>query len=568
MKYNHLIYTIRIMKISTLLFVCTFLFSQVAVAQNNIKTAWGSTNVRYAPNEKPQEVNGKTLLLTAWKGERINAQFVVWNEGEKESSVTFAVSDLSNAKGDVIPQSHISGGFVETVLADEFSGCGSHAIDKYGEYEIADRISKQQSRLFAPSVTRGGWLTIKIPQETPAGSYRGTITIESEGAQTQTLKYTVKVIDHTLPEPAQWAFHLDLWQNPYAIARVHKVELWSKEHFDAMRPYMEELASAGQKVITATLIDRPWNGQTYDPFGSMVTWIKKANGEWMYDFTIFDMWVQFMMDCGITKEITCFSMIPWKLSFQYYDQASNSNKEVKAAPGEELYNTHWGNMLEAFCTHLKQKGWFDITCIAMDERSMEQMQKAIKLIHDRAPGLKISLAGSYHPEIKDELYDYCVGEVDKQFTPEEVERRRSEGKITTYYTCCSSHRPNTFTFSAPAEAEFLGWYAQQKGLDGFLRWAYNSWTIDPVKDSRFSSWSAGDTYLVYPQAETSVRWERLVEGIQSFEKFNILKKEATEAGNKSQLSKLDAILRLIDASKLEHEVNAMVDEAKRRLNKL
>ena len=157
-------------------------------------------------------------------------------------------------------------------------------------------------------------------------------------------------------------------------------------------------------------------------------------------------------------------------------------------------------MLEQFAMHLKDKKWFDITCIAMDERALDQMQKGIHLIHERAPGLKISLAGNYHPEIEKDLYDYCVDEqIKEQFSQSVIERRRAEGKKTTYYTCCSTHCPNTFTFSAPAEAEFIGWYAIRKGLDGYLRWAYNSWTADPVSDSRFTAWSGGDTYIVYPE---------------------------------------------------------------------
>ena len=70
------------------------------------------------------------------------------------------------------------------------------------------------------------------------------------------LKIEVEVLNHTLPSPEDWKFHLDLWQNPYAVARYYQVPLWSKKHFEAMRPIMKKLADTGQKVITATL-ERP-----------------------------------------------------------------------------------------------------------------------------------------------------------------------------------------------------------------------------------------------------------------------------------------------------------------------
>ncbi|RLE02644.1 MAG: hypothetical protein DRJ13_05350, partial [Bacteroidetes bacterium] len=411
------------------------MISQIAAAQSNIEIAWGSTDIRYFHNEKPNDVSGSALELTAWRGERVNAQFVVWNEGETEQGAAFTLANLTDNRDNEISSENISAGYVETVVTDTFSGCGRHEVEKYGTYVVADMIDNKTSRIFAPDDTRGAWMTIQIPQEAKAGIYMGSVTVESKDGTTQVLKYSVKVLDRILPSPDQWNFHLDFWQNPYAIARVHNVDLWSEEHFEAMRPYMLMLASAGQKVITTTLIDKPWNGQTLDPFGSMVTWIKKADGEWEYDFSIFDMWVEFMMDCGITQEIACYSMIPWNLSFQYFDEASKTNKYIKSSPGKKLYNEHWGRMLEQFAAHLKDKDWFDITCIAMDERALDQMQKGIRLIHEKAPGLKISLAGNNHPEIEKDLYDYSVDEQDKnQFSESVIERRRAEGKKTTYYT--------------------------------------------------------------------------------------------------------------------------------------
>ena len=62
------------------------------------------------------------------------------------------------------------------------------------------------------------------------------------------------------------------------------------------------------------------------------------------------------------------------------------------------------------------------------------------------------------------------------------------------------------------------------GYDGYLRWAYNSWVKNPNQDTRFRTWTAGDCFLVYPGC-SSIRMERLVQGIQDFEKIRILKSE-------------------------------------------
>ena len=550
-------------------FAVMAMLAMLLPVQAQLSVRWGNVDTRYPVNAADAVSSAAVNEAVAWKGERVNLQLVVTNKGAAADSCTvkYVFSELKNGKS-VIPATNVVGGFVQPVITDRFTGCGKHDVDAYGENYVADRITGTNPTVVDGGAVRGLWLTVQVPQDAKAGTYKGYVELDVNGKATK-YSYTVKVLDRTLLSPAEWAFHLDLWQNPYAIARVHNVELWSKEHFDVLRPYMLKLASAGQKAITATLIDRPWDGQTFDPFGSMVTWIKKADGTWLYDFTIFDRWVEFMMDCGINKEITCFSMIPWKLSFRYYDQATHSHKHINCAPGDEAYAQFWGGMLSAFAAHLKEKGWFDKTFISMDERSLQQMQAAIKVIKDHAPGMKISMAGNYHAEIEADIFDYCLDIFAYDaYTPELIAKRRAQGKVSTYYTCCSAEYPNLFTFSAPADAEFIALEALAKDLDGYLRWAYNSWTIVPEKDSRFTAWPAGDTYVIYPFSISSVRWERLVQGIQQFEKYKILLAEAEAKGNTSRVKALKKLLKSVDIKKISTDSEKIVNGFRNGLNKM
>lgn len=545
---------------STILLLATV----IQYATGQVTAVWGNADTRYPVEQATVIETSAVNNVTAWRGERVNLQLLV---GCKSDSVqvSYSFGELKCGKN-VISSDNVIGGFVQPVITDKFTGCGHHDIEANGCNLSADRITADSITLLAPNTFRGLWLTVQIPHDAVSGEYTGTVTV-SAGGENIKRSYKVNVLKRTLPAPSEWKFHLDFWQNPYAVARVHNVELWSKEHFDAMRPYMLKLASAGQKVITATLTHKPWNGQTYDPFGSMVTWVKKADGTWWYDFTIFDRWVEFMMECGINKEITCFSMIPWNLSFRYYDQASDSHKEMKCSPEEEKYALFWGGMLKAFAAHLKEKGWFEKTFISMDERSLSQMQAAIKVIKKYAPGMKISMAGLYHPEIEADITDYCLDiETYKSYTPELLARRRSEGKISTYYTCCSAEYPNLFTFTDPADAEFIALEALVRDLDGYLRWAYNSWTVEPEKDSRFTAWPAGDTYVVYPFSISSVRWERLVQGIQQFEKYKILLNEAEKSDDKRTIARLEKLLKIVDISKIADDSEKMVNKFRKGIN--
>lgn len=536
------------------------------------QVSWGSTDIRYKKEEPaPIARLKKNINLTAWKGERVSAQLVVWTP-EALDNLSFIVSDLTSGK-ETISKDNVRTGFVRYVMTDELNkdgkgGCGYRKSSDYDSTLVADPIDHIASTLTVPAnATQGGWISVRVPQQVKAGKYTGTVTVKDGDKVLSELKLAVNVKNRTLPASTEWAFHLDLWQNPYAEARYYNVEPFSKEHFDRMRPDMQNYVDAGGKVITASIMHKPWNGQTYDPFESMVTWLKKADGTWYFDYTVFDKWVEYMMSLGVKKQINCYSMVPWRLSFQYFDQASNSFKYLDAKPGEAAYDEFWGNMLTSFAKHLKEKGWFDITHISMDERPMKDMLATLKVIRKADKDFKVSLAGTYHDELVKELHDYCIA-IGEKFPAEVIKSRKEAGQVTTYYTCCTEPRPNTFTFSAPAEAEWLGWFAAKENLDGYLRWALNSWVKNPLQDSRFTAWAAGDTYMIYPEGRSSIRFERLIEGIQSYEKIRILKEEFEKKGNKSAIKKIDKILKAFDEFSLEEIPAAtVVTKAKEAINK-
>jgi hypothetical protein len=104
-------------------------------------------------------------------------------------------------------------------------------------------------------------------------------------------------------------------------------------------------------------------------------------------------------------------------------------------------------------------------------------------------------------------------------------------------------------------------------MDGYLRWAYNSWTKQPLTDSRFTAWPAGDTYQVYPGPLSSIRFEKLIEGIQDYEKIQILKKEYRNKKQTAKLNQLEAALQQFKIGSLAKTPAAeMVAKAKGLLN--
>ena len=545
--------------IVTLMIAVALPVLMAAQPQSSFKLEWASTGSHCVIGGGPSlDYQKKAFNHSAWRGEKVFAQAVISSDTELED-VTLSVSDLSNGKSG-IKSGNISVQFVSFVVSDlldttKYGQCGQRQDkSEWGEVLVADVLDLKESMNIPSGRKQPVWMTVNVPSDAKPGKYTGRMSVSSSNAKTRSLPVELVVSDHILPPAHDWTFHLDLWQNPYSVARYAGVPLWSEAHFEAMRPVMRMLAEAGQKSVTATIMNRPWNGQTEDAFGSMVTKIRRIDGSWLYDYTIFDRWVEFMFSLGIDRQINCYSMIPWALEFDYYDQATSSPTTFQAAPGSEEYNEYWGSFIADFSRHLKAKGWFEKTMIAMDERPMESMQAVLSLIRRTEPDFKISLAGNYHEPINLGIADFSEGFAPKKEFPESAKAKRKElGLTTTFYTCCAEAHPNMFVISDPDEAAWLGWFAQAENYDGYLRWAYNSWTMDPLADARFRTWPAGDCFVVYPGGRGSVRFSKLVEGIQDFEKIRILKEQWRKEDDDSKLSHLAGILKSFSSEKLLEE---------------
>jgi len=532
---------------------------------------FGSVDTRYSRSIPPVEGITGSIEKTGWRGEKLSFQAIYWSK--TPAGLTRIIpGDLTGEKGN-IDAAKIEIRTVKYLLADEFlDGCGYRDKDTIASHLSPDLLENKGEFSLPGYQSRPVWITVDIPEDANPGIYKADITAFSE-SDTLVTSIILNVQDMLLPSPDRWSFHLDLWQNPWAVARYHDVEPWSQEHLDLLKPLLEMLASAGQKCITTTINDHPWGGQTFDPYGSMITWLRNSDGTWDYDYSVFDIYVNLAMDCGIKSSINCYSMVPWGNRITWYDQDSARFLSSTVMPGSEEYEQLWRPFLFDFRAHLMESGWLDITSLALDERSAEEMSHMFSFLQKTVPEFKISMAGNYFDDINGFIDDYSFNwrELSNRSSTIAAERR-ARSQVTTYYVACGIPKPNNFTFSPPAESCYEGWFAAAMGLDGFLRWAYNSWPEDPVNDSRFISWPSGDTYFVYPEARSSIRFERLVEGIQDYEKIRILKNKlagdsSVEAARSEKL--LKDFLDSINIQSLENrQAEAIVNEGKKLVDSI
>jgi len=296
-----------------------------------LHSGFGSVDVAYSRSIPPEGDVSESIQLQGWKGERVHCQLLVWSAGSGEN-IRITASGFSGEYFQ-IEQAQVSISVVTYVLTDAFPG-GNDRQDKtnFPVHLKPDRLSGTDCFSLAAPGTRPVWISVDIPREAPAGIYHGTISRQSASGM---VKHPIilEVLNATLPDPSEWSFHLDLWQHPDAVARYGRVALWSPEHLSLLRPMLTMLAQAGQKCITTTLIEEPWNHQTYDDFGGMIKWTKRTDGTWTYDYSHFDTYVALAMESGITRQIHCYSMVPVGNRISWFDENSAKAVTAELLPG-------------------------------------------------------------------------------------------------------------------------------------------------------------------------------------------------------------------------------------------
>ncbi len=511
-----------------------------------LHVSFASKDKHYPHHEVPFITPSLRWSATAWRGQRVNAQLVFWAK-QAVQQVRCSITGLKSQTGHTIPSSAIRLRPVGYVLSNLPSGSDQsdcEHIDQSAVHLVPDVLEHVGSFHIDANTSQPVWMTIDVPRDTPAGVYTGTLSVTAVGEAAIPLSVTINVQAATLPKVADWKVRLDLWQNPWAVAHFHGVRPWSKSHLELLRPHLKMLAEAGQKFVTTYVCHSPWGDVTHVADETMVEWIRHADGSFSFDYTIFDTYVALAQQCGITDAITCYTVQPWGHRIRYLDEETGNYVWNRWPPDSQEFEEFWAQFLENLRGHLKQQRWFDKTYLGVNERKMEETIQAVKTIRRDSPDWKISFSGNWHEQLDLPSDDYSAA-FGKLMNREQIQNRRERGATTTFYVSCDPPRPNTFTFSPPAESTWMGWYAAANGLDGFVRWAYDSWTAEPLRDTRHVQWPAGDCFLVYPDARSSIRFERLREGLVDYEKVRLLREQLSKQGGDEAaiaLARLDKML--------------------------
>lgn len=443
------------------------------------------------------------IALSGWKGETVSFRH-----------------DIVNRTGAAVRCAPSFGGLPAgwSAKAGVLRGV-SYAVEPWGDvYRTApDRVEWNGATNLAAGAGCAAAGSVVIPPSAAAGDYAFFFNGE---------KVTVHVADRVLPPPREWKYEMNMWHNPFSMARLTGTRLWSDEHFEAMRPFMALTAAWGQKGICTSISDYPWDHQCYDGYTTMIRHIKNPRtGKWSFDYTVFNKWVEFNFATGNGRSIECYSLCPWGYAVYWEDTTGHPNR-LEAKPGTKEFEEYWTPFLRDFSAHLKRKGWLEKVRLSFDERDAGDMKKIVDFLKRVAPEFLVSAATNENAEKYDgvDTAGFSVGmwQIDRKFLDKCHERRARGVRTGSTYVCCVPEKPNNFLWSDPDDCFWIQVYPIAHGMAGATRWTVNSWPRDPMNDATYYGWPASDTYFVYPDASPSIRYLLILNGVQNGEKWRIM----------------------------------------------
>lgn len=392
---------------------------------------------------------------------------------------------------------------------------------------------------------------LNLNSDIKAGEYRFCVNLySSNGLNDEELidteEITLLVYDCELPKPSNYTLYTDIWQHNSNIARTFGVELWSDEHFLYISKVLDKLIQLGQKSMTLVVSDCPWRGWgcylmrdfPANMFEySIINTSRDVNGNFIYDYSAMDRYIELCLNKCINGDITLYGLIGiWKMP--YFNTKSPEYPEtvkiryLDNKDGAYRYMTTRDeivNYISSLFTHLKEKGLWDMVRIGADEPSMpESFIQNLDILKSIDSDIKLKLAID-KPEIIDTLGKHA-SDIAYSF-PCTLKTYQKSGlnHKKLWYVCNIPDRPNSLLDSPSTDTVALGILNHVFGFDGFLRWAFTSWTTSPLSDIRYNinGLPAGDMCLVYPDTQgdilESLRFIQLKHGILMYELLNIVK---------------------------------------------
>jgi hypothetical protein len=504
-------------------------------------SVWWCEPERKVSRGRPVPTDGsEAVRIRAAANEYEAAQLVVTAQ-DGVQAVRLTAGDLRSDTGAVIPAQDVE---IRTVAYVPIQ----HPTDELGAVDVwPDPLPMHDGPVaLSPGENQPFWVTVHVPAGTPAGDYRGRLTMELDET-TVAIPLDVHVWSFDLPQEThlRTGFGLSSW----LLRRYHN--LASDEELRRVhRMYLEEFAR--HRIA-------PYS------FGRNigVDWVGTSGIglQPKLDVEGFDEDTRFALDqLGFNS---------FRLNLEGMGGGTfHSRRLGRIGPYEQGTPEHemsFKRYAWAVQEYLDQRGWLDKAYVYWfdepDEKDYDFVREGMELIHRSAPKLTRMLTEYPDPGLHDGVDLWCIPTY--TLTPTTLQNPETAGDEFWWYLCTQPKAPyfGLFIDHYGTELRLWAWETWKFGLDGLLVWQTMYWTSgnaypgdqmqNPWQDAmswtsgyglqpgEHRPWGNGDGRFLYPPNRDpgtdqtkylegpvpSIRWELLRDGIEDYEYLWLLQQE-------------------------------------------
>ena len=484
------------------------------------------------------------LKLFALRGETISGQCVLLAHEDLQDLV-LSLSPLRQTQGGgLISEENIHGNFVGSIFIEKNSPNRSvNSLLRPAPAWFPDYLSDEARCSMTNGQRKAVYVTVKVPPDTPAGDYAGTLAATA-GTARVTLPVLLQVYPLTLPKERH--LFVTEWFSTSDFKKHHQVDPANPEQFyRLLATYAQNMAEHRQNAFRLGL--------------DSIECRREADGKLQFDFSRFDTLAQVFwdtpgMDLLETGFVARFGKGGWSGTEILLEDfpVRESNGGRASIRGKEFLP----EFLPALVAHLRAKGWLDKTvfhiCDEPSDHNVMAWREASEYVHRFGPELhRIDAIETPH----------CLGALEVwvpkldhlatwQAAYEEAQRQGHEVWFYTVGIYQGGSLLNKTVDVPLIETRLMHWLNYRYQLPGYLHWGFNAWTDDPI---RAPGLHRGDGWHVYPKKEgllNSIRWEQMRNGLQDYECLWLLEDRISRL--KANLPKRAAAL--IDARQRSLEI--------------
>jgi hypothetical protein len=518
--------------------------AQMTELKENVQVWAVPAEQKVRPKDKPETSNlvwsgEKKLITVAGAGnEHVPFQVVItapvpegWRP-KAPDGFFITVTDLTSSSGKVIPQKQVSlflEHYIQIYAISSPIGATGYWPDALAPLKESFSMQAQ----YAVVGNRPVWIDVYIPSGTPAGKYKGIITVTRYEKVVESLGVEVEVFNFSLPEQTHLITYVNIskgelarfYNKPVASPEIeqltlnyfdflfaHRMETWGND------PLIPELTIKGDKV------ELKFNDQRYDYY------LNKLKTK------------RVILDAG-----------PYNLV-----------RYINAEPFSPEFNMKVKDYLAKVEAYFRKNGWRDrlVFNSPIDEpntkEDYEETRRWAELVHESVPGIPFLATESPvtdNPDwgtLRGYVNNFCVhGNALNDLEVKQAirEEQAKGGEVTWYISCDQAYpQPNYFIDAPAMDPVMVPWITARYHMNGILYWATNFWNqtpdpwLDPVTfisgfDCSGGYVLNGEGSLIYPGDHTksytgqpdvngpvsSIRFELLREGIEDYEYLWMLK---------------------------------------------